>query len=42
MSIQLINPLFRVISGTYLVLGSSNGFGEGKERQGKVHEAILV
>lgn len=40
-SVQLINTLIRVIPGTYLVLGSSNGIREGKERQGKVHETIL-
>lgn len=26
----------------YLVFWSSNGFREGKERQGQVHEAIFV
>lgn len=41
-SVQLINTLIRVIPGTYLVLGSINRIGEGKERQGKVHETILV
>lgn len=39
---SLTHPPITGVISTYLVLGNSNGFREGKERQGKVHEAVLI